>query len=178
MKRFTTSETEAPAVSLPRRLAPVRGRFFLATVLLALSRLTPLAFAGFDEGVAAYNAGNFTLAHEEFLKAADQGDASAQYNLGVMYGKGQGVPRDYEAAVRWYRRAAEQGHAGGQNNLGVMYDKGRGVPRNYIEAYMWFSLAAAQAYDAAANNLDLLEKGMTPGQIAAAQELARNWRPR
>ena len=95
-----------------------------------------------------------------------------------MYQHGQGVPRDYEAAVRWYRRAAEQGDADAQNNLGVMYGKGQGVPRNYIEAYIWYSLAAAQAYDAAANNLDWLEKRMTPGQIAAAQELARNWRPR
>ena len=95
-----------------------------------------------------------------------------------MYGKGQGVPRDDEAAVRWYRQAADQGHASAQFNLGVSYDEGQGVPRDYIEAYMWLSLAAAQANDKAARNLDRLEKGMTPGQIAAAQELARNWRPR
>ena len=75
-------------------------------------------------------------------------------------------------------KAAEQGDAGGQFNLGLMYGKGQGVPRDYIEAYMWFSLAAAQMGDAAARNLDLLEKRMTPEQIAAAQELTRNWRPR
>lgn len=106
MKRFTTSKTEAPAVSFPRRLAPVRGRFFLAVVLLALSRLTPLAFAGFDEGLAAYDAGNFTLAHEEFLKAAEQGHAEAQGALRAMYAEGQGVPRNYIDAYMWFSFAA------------------------------------------------------------------------
>ena len=77
MKHSTTSKTKAPAVSLPRRLVPVRGRFLLAAVPLALARTAPLAFAGFDEGVVASHAGNFTLAHEEFLKAAEQGDAGA-----------------------------------------------------------------------------------------------------
>ena len=106
-----------------------------------------------------------------------RGVAEAQYNLALMYDKGQGVTRDYTAAARWYREAADQGLAEAQNNLGLMYDKGKGVPRNYIEAYMWYSLAAAQSDDKAAHNLDLLEKLMTPAQIAAAQERARNWRP-
>ena len=58
-----------------------------------------------------------------YRKAADQGDAAAQFNLGVMYATGQGVPQDYAEAVKWYRKAAEQGHAGAQYNLGVMYDQ-------------------------------------------------------
>ena len=99
------------------------------------------------------------------------------YNLGLMYDKGQGVPRDYQTAVRWYRQAAEQGFAAAQYNLGLMYDKGHGVPRNYIDSYMWFSLAAAQSNDVAVQNLNRLEKLMIPAQIAAAQERARAWRP-
>ena len=58
--------------------------------------------------------------------AADQGDAGAQYNLGVMYDNGQGVPQNYAEAVKWYRLAADQGDASAQYNLGVMYDNGRG----------------------------------------------------
>ncbi len=51
---------------------------------------------------------------------AAQGDAHAQFNLGVMYDKGRGVSQDYAEAVKWYRKAAEQGHASAQHNLGVM----------------------------------------------------------
>ena len=65
---------------------------------------------------------------------ADQGDAGAQNNLGVMYDTGQGVPRDDAEAVRWYRLAAEQGHARAQFNLGVNYDNGEGVPEDDAEA--------------------------------------------
>ena len=55
---------------------------------------------------------------------------SAQFNLGLMYDKGEGVPQDDAEAVRWYRLAAEQGHAEAQANLGWMYDAGRGVPQD------------------------------------------------
>ena len=71
-------------------------------------------------------------------KAAEQGHADAQYNLGVMYYNGEGVPLDYAEAARWYRLAAEQGHASAQNNLGFMYSKGQGVPQDYVQAHMWF----------------------------------------
>ena len=56
--------------------------------------------------------------------AADQGFALAQYNLGIMYNKGEGVAQDYAEAVKWYRRAADKGFAFAQYNLGVMYDRG------------------------------------------------------
>jgi len=59
-----------------------------------------------------------------YRKAAEQGHADAQYNLGVMYENGQGVRQDHAESVRWYRKAAEQGHAEPQYNLGVMYENG------------------------------------------------------
>ena len=59
--------------------------------------------------------------------AAEQGHAGAQYNLGLRYATGRGVPEDDAEAVRWYRMAAEQGHAGAQYALGFMYATGRGV---------------------------------------------------
>ena len=58
----------------------------------------------------------------------------AQYNLGVMYENGRGVPQNDAEAVKWYRKAAEQGLASAQNNLGVMYANGEGVPQNDAEA--------------------------------------------
>ena len=70
-------------------------------------------------------------------KAAEQGDADAQHNLGVMYAYGKGVPEDDAEAVRWYLKAAEQGHADAQHNLGVMYAYGKGVALDYAEAAHW-----------------------------------------
>ena len=72
-----------------------------------------------------------------YRMAAEQGYAKAQYNLGLMYAKGEGVPEDGVEAVRWYRMAAEQGHAKAQYNLGVMYAKGEGVPKDDVQAYAW-----------------------------------------
>ncbi len=70
--------------------------------------LTAPAWAGFDEGVAAYKRGDYVTAIREWRPLAKQGNANAQYNLGVMYNEGLGVPQDYAEGVRWYRKAAEQ----------------------------------------------------------------------
>jgi TPR repeat protein len=59
----------------------------------------------------------------QYRKAADQGNARAQFNLGVLYANGQGVAQDYAEAARWYRKAADQGHADAQNNLGLLAAK-------------------------------------------------------
>jgi TPR repeat protein len=91
----------------------------------------------FDKGLAAAQSGDFATALKEWRPLAEQGDADAQSNLGVMYYNGNGVPQDYAQAVKWYRKAAEQGHADAQSNLGVMYDKGEGVPQDYAQAVKW-----------------------------------------
>jgi len=114
--------------------------------------------------------------------AAEQGYASAQFNLGLMYGLGQGVPQDYAEAVKWYRLAAEQGNDFGQFNLGLMYRLGQGVPQDYARAHKWFNLAASRASAEKnkeyASGRDLVGKLMTPAQIAEAQRLAREWKPK
>ena len=110
--------------------------------------------------------------------AADQGYAAAQNNLGFMYDKGRGVPQDYQEAVRWYRLAADQGFALAQTNLGFMYAKGHGVPKDYVQAYVWYTLAASQGDDLATKSQTLLEKSMTPSQLAEAQRLTREWKPK
>ena len=67
---------------------------------------------------------------EWYQKAAQQGDAQAQFNLGEMYRRGHGVTQDYEKAVEWYQKAAKQGDAQAQFNLGEMYRRGHGVTQN------------------------------------------------
>ena len=81
-------------------------------------------------------------------KSAEQGNARAQNNLGVMYAEGKGVSRNDSEAVKWFRKSAEQGNSAGQSNLGEMYRDGRGVTPNDEEAVSWFQRSAEQ-WDAA-----------------------------
>ncbi|BBU55792.1 hypothetical protein KU6B_20570 [Mameliella alba] len=75
-----------------------------------------------------------TLAARWYRKAADQGHASAQNSLGVMYIRGRGVAQSDKLAAQWYRKSADQGYRYAQYNLGVMYEEGRGVPASPTEA--------------------------------------------
>ena len=91
---------------------------------------------------------------DSLKEEAAQGDADAQFTLGVRYSRGRGVPQDYAEALKWYRLAANQGKAAeAKNNLGVMSSKGQGVARDYAEALKWFRLAAAQGHAKAQYNL-------------------------
>ena len=69
---------------------------------------------------------DYTQAALWYRKAAEQGNAEAQYDLGALYVKGQGVPQDYAQAALWYRKAAEQGDAEAQWRLGGLYYEGPG----------------------------------------------------
>ncbi len=100
--------------------------------------------AGLQEGTVAYLRGNYKTALKEFRILAEQGNAEAQFNLGIMYVEGKGVSKDNTEAVKWYRKAAEQGDAQAQNNLGLMYSEGEGVPEDYMEAVKWYRKAAEQ----------------------------------
>ena len=97
---------------------------------------------------------------KECRRAAEQGDAAAQSNLGLMYDEGRGVAQDYTEALKWYRRAADQGNATAQYNLGAMYEEGQGVPQDDTEAVKWFRRAADQGDADAQYNLGLMyDKG-------------------
>ncbi|MDD4887874.1 MAG: tetratricopeptide repeat protein, partial [Thiomonas sp.] len=99
---------------------------------------------------------DYAQAASWFRKAADQGDARAQCNLGLRYYNGQGVPQDYAQAASWYRKAADQGYARAQYNLGVLYDNGQGVPQDYAQAASWYRKAADQGDARAQCNLGVL----------------------
>lgn len=86
-------------------------------------------------------------------KAAEQGNAEAQRELGRCYCIGNGVAQDYAKACKWYRKAAEQGHAAAQNALGERYRRGQGVTQDYVEACKWYKKAAEQGDANAQNNL-------------------------
>ena len=116
--------------------------------------------ADFNKGLTAAQSGDFATALKEWKPLAEEGNAAAQNNLGLMYHNGWGVPQDYKEAARLYRLAAEQGDADAQGNLGVMYERGYGVPQDDKEAVNWYRLAAEQGYAIAQYNLGLMyEKG-------------------
>ena len=106
-------------------------------------------------------------------QAADQGDATAQFNLGVMYTNGRGVLKNDAEAVRWYRLAADQGLAEAQVVLGIMYANGRGVLKDSVLAHMWSNIAGANGNASARESRDNLERDMTRAEISRATELAR-----
>ena len=114
----------------------------------------------------------FASEFEETLKLSEKGDAVAQYNLGVIYATGEGVPENDALAVKWYRKAAHQGDASAQNNLAFMYANGVGVPENFIRAYIWWSMAKTQGNKNAAKGIDALKPELTSTQITTAQALA------
>ena len=151
-----------------------------ATVVLAVVVVLVAAPActDYEAGAEAYGQGDYATKLQKLRPLAEQGDAEAQKYLGNMYRRGDGVPQDYQEAVRLYRLAAEQGHTKAQFNLGVMYAGGRGVPHNDVLADMWMNLAAAQGNEPARTLRDKLAKRMTPAQIAEAQRLAREWKPK
>ncbi len=84
------------------------------------------ALAGFDEGLTAYQKGDYATALKEWQPLAEQGDEYAQYSLGVMYANGRGVEQSDAQAVGWYRKAADQGGAKAQYNLGSCIPMDRG----------------------------------------------------
>ena len=86
---------------------------------------------------------------------AEQGNAEAQFYLGVCYETGNDVQKDYNEAVKWYRMSAEKGKAEAQCNLGVCNNKGNGVQQDYSEAVNWYRKAAEQGNACAQCNLGL-----------------------
>ena len=161
-------------IHISRYISHQRVLMMLRCLLLSFLLVSsPVLAADFDKGVRAYDAGDYTAALAEWRPLAEQGDAVAQDNLGLMYVNGQGVPRDYVEAARWFRRAAIQGYAWAQNNLGLMYGLGDGVPQDYVMAHMWSNLARARGYEEADELLELLEPNMSRQQIATAQTMAR-----
>ena len=85
---------------------------------------------------------------------------------------------DYATSVRFLKQLAELGDAHAQGELGAAYGTGRGVPRDDVLASMWFSLAAAGGNSTAGGLRDICLTNMTPDQIAEAQRLSREWKPK
>lgn len=129
----------------------------------------------FDEGLKFFYDEDYASAAKCFLKAAEQGNAEAQFSLGNMYAEGHGVPQDDQQSISWFSKAAEQGFMPAQVNLGVMYAQGQGVERNLIEAHKWLNIAGGAVDEEGLDLRETVEEQMTPDEILEAMRLAKNW---
>jgi len=110
----------------------------------------------YQKAIDAYKNKDYKTSYNLILPLAEKGFAKAQYNLGVMYGNGKGVAKDYSKAIKWWNHAANQGSGKAQYNLGVMYEEGKGVKKNLKKAANWYQLASNQGHAKAQEKLNLL----------------------
>lgn len=151
-----------------------------ATALAIAFCLSTSAFAADpqSDAKAALDAGDYATAVKLLQPLAAQGDVAAEFNLGVMYGSGQGVAKDQAAALSWFEKAARGGNALAQMNTGIMYRNGQGAAADLPRAYMWLDMAASGLSGSdgaeAAKIRDDAAKRMTPEQLQDARDMIDN----
>ncbi|HET6802684.1 MAG TPA: tetratricopeptide repeat protein, partial [Casimicrobiaceae bacterium] len=112
----------------------------VAHLVLGLLFLCANALAGpYDDGVAAYDQGQYAAALKWWLPLAEQGHAAAQFNVAVLYEKGLGTAVDHAEAARWYLKAAQQGDPDAQYNVALFYETGTGVAKDVDQARNWYA---------------------------------------
>jgi uncharacterized protein len=110
-----------------------------------------------------------------YQESAENGEADAQYKLGLLYLTGNGALQDFAEAAKWLRRAAEQGYALAQYELGLIYRTGYGLAIDHVQSYVWLNLAAAAGIQEAASARDEVMRSLSNKQLAQAQKTAREW---
>ena len=126
--------------------------------VLALALFGAVVAGPLEDGEVAYRSGDYAAAMSYWRSLADQGNARAQYDSGLMYELGQGAPQHYAQALYRYLRAGKQANAGAQYELG---ERSRsGLPRDQTQAAAWYSKAADQGHPVAQYNLGVIyERG-------------------
>ncbi|MBT6443249.1 MAG: sel1 repeat family protein [Alphaproteobacteria bacterium] len=144
----------------------------LTIVIAALIQIHP-AQADFAAGAQAYDGGDYATAFEEWQKAAQKGDLTAMVALADLYRRGAGRRPDVAQAFDWYQRAAKAGNGIAQMNLGEMYLNGWGIKADRLRAWIWFDRAAAQGLSWAQKQRSILEKSISPAELAKARKIRK-----
>jgi TPR repeat protein len=134
-----------------RRL--IHGTF---AAILALAAAGPAWAGAYEEGLSAYERGDFATAVELWRPLAHRGDAEAEAGMGLLFSTGEGVAQDYKEAARWLRSAADKGDVNGLRTLGHLYRLGQGVDKDDAKAANYYGLAAQQGDPEAQNSLGLM----------------------
>lgn len=129
-------------------------------------------------GLALCSSNAFSDVQESLEARAMAGDVVAMRELGYDLHEGLNGKKNPSEAVKWFREAADHGDKHSQFMMGVLYHEGRGVPKDAVLAYMWMNLAAASGNIEAASIRENLGRGMAPEQVAEAQRLGREWKPK
>jgi TPR repeat protein len=172
--RFTSDEgfeqmTMKEVVMINRAIGLCVIALFAASC--GTSQTLPLS----QEGSTQSSKGGSALSPVQALRAsAEQGNAEAQFNLGLLYDHGRGLPKDKGEALKWYRRAAMQGDTFAQNSLGDNYWEGTGVPKDDREAVWWWRLAADKGFVPAQHSLGKILAGGAQG-VPADKPHAYMW---
>jgi GAF domain/Sel1 repeat/PilZ domain len=156
---------------IEKRISPEASQRSLVKSAEAASTVS--GRSGNDQSSAEQRSRPKSLA--ELRKVADQGDAEAQWQMGVRFHNGEGVPHDDAQAMQWFQRAAEQGHVTAQGALGAYYFAARGVPKDLSKAYFWSVIAMVQGDEISKGRLELLASQMTRAQVYAARQQAEVW---
>jgi TPR repeat protein len=133
------------------------SRYLIAAIAIAAATASlPLAAGPLEDGMTAFNEKDYVTALKLWRPLAEQGNAAAQYQVGVMYAEGSGVAASDLIAAAWFQRAANQGLATAQYNLAVSYAEGLGLSQDDALAAKWFRRAADQGMPYAQLNLGLM----------------------
>ena len=128
-------------------------------LIVSLGLILTLSFgATLDEGVEAFEKGDYKTALQIFEELSYKNNAKAKYNLGVMYENGYGVKQDYLKAKEWYEKAAAQGLADAQNNIGFLYHNGKGVKQDKKVAKKWYGESCDGGDQVGCDNYKLLNE--------------------
>ena len=151
-----------------------------AIALLQVLGLATPAMANLDKAMEAYNRADFATARKEFRASAKNGEPRAQYSLGLLYIRGQGVKPDLKEVMKWLRKAAGQGDGEARMMLGDLYRKDIPMLRNLVKSYMWLTLAAHKVRGKKRDTTFRMRKQvgarMSQAQIDKANQMARDWR--
>ncbi len=153
-------------------------RTLTSSLALLLFLTLTVTAADFSAGLDAYQKKDYAAAVKEWRPLAEKGDAPSQFNLGLLYVDGLGVPQDYNQALSWFERSAQQDYEKAQLNLGAMYGGGKGVKRDYVQAYKWLNVCAAKGDQKCVAQRDLVAQKLKPKQLAEAQRLASAFKPK
>jgi uncharacterized protein len=162
--------------------ADQKGDFATAKKLYESAAAGGVAYAMYNLGIMYFDGKgvdrSYILAMKWHKQAAEKGYPQAQYAVGTMYEQAQGVKKDIAEAVKWYTLAADQGISQAQSNLGVIYTTGDvNVPADPQKAYFWFTLASKEDASAASRAARLKPK-LTPDQLAQADKMVKEWKPK
>ncbi len=164
-------------MSKPISLKPVISIVSILLVAIAIECLQiPTVFSASSVAYSqsSLNRGS-VLPLPDLRKMAAQGDAEAQWRLGMLYLNGDGVQQNDAEAAQWFLRAADQSYVPALTALGSQYWAGRGLQQDYNKAYFWYDLALARGDQNAQSQLDDLAAELTPDELATVHEQAKVW---